>query len=46
MTTGMVIDMKNGKIKMEVNDKSIVFYIFKMIFDKLYCKIVGEREKV
>ena len=28
---GVVIDMKNSKIKVEVNDESIVFYVYKMI---------------
>ena len=31
--TGVVIHMKNGKIKMEVNDESIVFDVFKMIME-------------
>ena len=31
MTAGVVIDMKNGKIKVEVNDKFIIFDIYKMI---------------
>ena len=31
MTAGVVIGMKNGKIKVEVNDESIVFDVYKMI---------------
>ena len=31
VTAGVVIDMKNGKIKVEVNDESIVFDVYKMI---------------
>ena len=31
VTARVVIHMKNGKIKMEVNDESIVFDVFKMI---------------
>ena len=31
VTVGVVIDMKNGKIKVEVNDESIVFDVYKMI---------------
>ena len=30
-SVGVVIDMKNGKIKVEVNDESIVFDVYKMI---------------
>ena len=42
MTAGAVIDMKNGKIKIEVNDESIVFYVFKMIKTTPPIKICGE----
>ena len=31
VTAGVVIDMKNGKIKVEVNDESIVFDVYKLI---------------
>ena len=31
VTAEVVINMKNGKIKVEVNNESIVFYIYKMI---------------
>ena len=31
MSAGVVIDMKNGKIKVEVNDESIIFNVYKMI---------------
>ena len=31
VTAGVVIDMKNGKIKVEVNNKTIVFDVHKMI---------------
>ena len=31
VAAGWVIDIKNDKIKMEVNDESIIFYVFKMI---------------
>ena len=42
MTAGAVIDMKNGKIKIEVNDESIVFYVFKMIRTIPFFEVCGE----
>ena len=30
MITGVAIDMKNGKVKVEVNDETIVFNVYKM----------------
>ena len=38
---GVVIDMKNGKFKVEVNDESIVFYVYKMIKTSLPIEVCG-----